>query len=114
MTPSASDVRTDPYRLLGHPTDLAGHISTLGRLPLPAVVDGTWRSAFAADLEASGLAGRGGAAFPAALKLAVARRSGSPWTGNCGGAATSSASSACRTWPVTAGKAAASRCRAPS
>jgi NADH:ubiquinone oxidoreductase subunit F (NADH-binding) len=77
MTPSASDVRTDPYRLLGHPTDLAGHISTLGRLPLPAVVDGTWRSAFAADLEASGLAGRGGAAFPAALKLAVARRSGS-------------------------------------
>ena len=35
MTPSASDVRTDPYRLLGHPTDLAGHISTLGRLPLP-------------------------------------------------------------------------------
>ena len=65
-----------PYRLLGHPTDLAGHVATLGPVPLPAPGARGWREAFVAVLEASGLAGRGGAGFPAAIKLAVAHAAG--------------------------------------
>ena len=68
---------TDRYRLLGHPTDLAGHIATLGPVPLPSGATLAWRNGFVSMLEASGLAGRGGAGFPAAVKLAVAQ-SGRP------------------------------------
>jgi NADH:ubiquinone oxidoreductase subunit F (NADH-binding) len=64
---------TDRYGLLGHPTDLAGYRQALGPLPIPKVPDHLWQQALLSDLEASGLAGRGGAAFPAAVKLAAAR-----------------------------------------
>jgi len=76
--PSVSETipATGRYRLLGHPTDLAGHVATLGPVPLPSRGDRGWREAFVSMLEASGLAGRGGAGFPAAIKLAVAHAAG--------------------------------------
>ncbi len=64
---------TAPYRLLGYPVDLHGHEAELGRLQIPTSPDRHWRAAVASMLASSGLAGRGGAAFPAALKLEVAR-----------------------------------------
>jgi NADH:ubiquinone oxidoreductase subunit F (NADH-binding) len=67
---------TGRYRLLGHPADLSGHAASLGRIPLPTQDVRRWREAFVAALEASGLTGRGGAAFPAAIKLAVAHAAG--------------------------------------
>ena len=67
---------TGRYRVLGHPTDLAGHVATLGPVPLPSRDSQGWREAFVSLLEASGLAGRGGAGFPAAIKLAVAHAAG--------------------------------------
>jgi len=67
---------TDRYRLLGHPTDLASHIAALGPAPLPRDARRGWRDAFVAMLEASGLGGRGGAGFPAAVKLAAAEARG--------------------------------------
>ena len=75
-TSEAAVPTTGRYRLLGHPTDLAGHVDTLGTLPLPASRAPGWREAFVSVLEASGLAGRGGAGFPAAIKLAVAHAAG--------------------------------------
>ena len=73
--PSAGDTlaTTARYRLLGHPADLAGHLAALGPAPLPSNASRGWREAFSAMLEASGLAGRGGAGFPAAIKLALAQ-----------------------------------------
>jgi NADH:ubiquinone oxidoreductase subunit F (NADH-binding) len=72
--PSVSEAipTTGRYRILGHPSDLAGHVATLGPVPLPSPHARGWREGFAAALEASGLAGRGGAGFPASIKLAVA------------------------------------------
>jgi NADH:ubiquinone oxidoreductase subunit F (NADH-binding) len=67
---------TGSYRLLGHPTDLAGHVVALGPVPLPSAGNRGWREAFVSLLEVSGLAGRGGAGFPAAVKLAVAHAGG--------------------------------------
>jgi NADH:ubiquinone oxidoreductase subunit F (NADH-binding) len=67
---------TGSYRLLGHPTDLAGHVAALGPVPLPSAGSGGWRATFVSALEASGLSGRGGAGFPASIKLAVARAGG--------------------------------------
>ena len=71
---SASDTlpETKRYRILGHPTDLAGHVDALGPVPLPSTSPRGWREGFVSALEASGLPGRGGAGFPAAIKLAVA------------------------------------------
>ena len=77
--PSVSDTlptTTGRYRLLGHPTDLAGHVAALGRVPLPTPSARGWRDGFVSMLEASGLSGRGGAGFPAAVKLAVAHAGG--------------------------------------
>lgn len=76
--PSASDTlpETDRYRVLGHPSDLAGHVAALGAAPLPTSRDRHWREAFVSMLEASGLPGRGGAGFPAAIKLGVAHAAG--------------------------------------
>jgi NADH:ubiquinone oxidoreductase subunit F (NADH-binding) len=76
--PNAGEVlaTTDRYRLLGHPTDLAPHIDALGPAPLPADVSRGWRDAFLSLLEASGLGGRGGAGFPAAIKVAAAQGGG--------------------------------------
>ncbi len=76
----AATATTRRYRLLGHPTDLAGHVATLGPVPLPAPGARGWREAFVSVLEASGLAGRGGAGFPAAIKLAVAHATGAGGT----------------------------------
>jgi NADH:ubiquinone oxidoreductase subunit F (NADH-binding) len=67
---------TDRYRLLGHPADLAGHVAALGPVPLPSAGAHRWSDDFAALLDASGLAGRGGAGFPAAVKLTTARSAG--------------------------------------
>ncbi len=80
--PSASETipTTGRYRLLGHPTDLAGHVASLGPVPLPRHGTTGWRDAFVSMLEASGLAGRGGAGFPAAIKLAVAHAGGAGGT----------------------------------
>ena len=61
---------------MGHPADLAGHLATLGPVPLPSAPDRHWRDAVATALETSGLGGRGGAGFPAATKLAAARAGG--------------------------------------
>jgi NADH:ubiquinone oxidoreductase subunit F (NADH-binding) len=57
---------------LGHPTDLAGHVASLGAVPLPIRRDQRWLEGFVTALETSGLAGRGGASFPASIKLNVA------------------------------------------
>jgi NADH:ubiquinone oxidoreductase subunit F (NADH-binding) len=64
------------YRLLGHPGDLPGHVAALGEVPLPTGRTQAWREHFVAALESSGLGGRGGANFPAAIKLAVADSAG--------------------------------------
>jgi NADH:ubiquinone oxidoreductase subunit F (NADH-binding) len=63
---------TTPYRLLGYSADLAGHLSELGALPIPTSSTRHGRAHMAAMIEKSGLAGRGGAGFPAAIKLSVA------------------------------------------
>jgi NADH:ubiquinone oxidoreductase subunit F (NADH-binding) len=67
---------TKRYRILGHPTDLSGHVAALGSVPLPSKAPRTWREEFVSVLEASGLPGRGGGGFPAAIKLAVAHGAG--------------------------------------
>jgi NADH:ubiquinone oxidoreductase subunit F (NADH-binding) len=76
--PNVSEVLapTDHYRLLGHPTDLVGHLAALGPAPLPSDASRDWRQGFVAMVEASGLGGRGGAGFPAATKLALAEGGG--------------------------------------
>ena len=82
--PSASETipTTGRYRLLGHPTDLAGHVAALGPVPLPTHGTRGWRDAFVSMLEASGLAGR---AAPASRPP-----SSSPWRTPVGPAAPSS------------------------
>ncbi len=75
-SPGGAAPATDCYRILGHPTDLAGHVDAFGPLPVPAGRNRNWRASFAAALEASGLSGRGGASFPTIIKLAVARAGG--------------------------------------
>jgi NADH:ubiquinone oxidoreductase subunit F (NADH-binding) len=75
-SPSEALPTTGRYRLLGHPTDLAGHMAALGPVPLPTARPRGWREAFMSALEASGLAGRGGASFPTAIKLNVAHAGG--------------------------------------
>jgi NADH:ubiquinone oxidoreductase subunit F (NADH-binding) len=78
MTGNTSDTSpaADRYHLLGHPTDLAGHLRSLGPLPMPKVLDRAWQESLHGALDESGLAGRGGAAFPTAIKLATARAGG--------------------------------------
>jgi NADH:ubiquinone oxidoreductase subunit F (NADH-binding) len=67
---------TGRYRLLGTPADLPGHRAALGPLPLTKSNRSAWRESFASMLESSGLAGRGGAGFPAAIKLGAALAAG--------------------------------------
>ncbi len=53
--------------------DLAAHLAHHGAPPLPRQGDASWPEKFAAVVEASGLTGRGGAAFPSATKLRLVR-----------------------------------------
>jgi NADH:ubiquinone oxidoreductase subunit F (NADH-binding) len=76
-----NDVRQAPPRgalhhLLGHPTDLSGHIDAHGPLAVALGRHESWQAALGANLEASGLLGRGGGGFPSATKLALARAHG--------------------------------------
>ena len=76
-----TDVRLAPRRgalhhLLGHPTDLSGHIDAHGPLAVALGRHESWQAALAANLDASGLLGRGGGGFPSATKLAQARAHG--------------------------------------
>jgi NADH:ubiquinone oxidoreductase subunit F (NADH-binding) len=59
------------HRLLGHPSDLAGHIEAHGPLGVAVGHHHSWQEAVIASLEASKLAGRGGGSFPSAAKLAL-------------------------------------------
>jgi NADH:ubiquinone oxidoreductase subunit F (NADH-binding) len=78
MTNSATTAppRSDIHHLLGHPTDLGGHIATHGPLAVSLGDERSWRRALATSLESSGLAGRGGGGFPASIKLALASSHG--------------------------------------
>jgi NADH:ubiquinone oxidoreductase subunit F (NADH-binding) len=67
---------SEVHHLLGHPNDLRGHIETHGPLNMALDRNSPWQDALLANLEASGLAGRGGSAFPTAIKLALARSHG--------------------------------------
>jgi NADH:ubiquinone oxidoreductase subunit F (NADH-binding) len=69
-----------PYRLLGHPGDLPGHIEAHGPLSVWLGRETSWQGALADSIEASGLTGRGGGGFPASIKQAVARSGGSGGT----------------------------------
>jgi len=53
--------------------DLVAHVDHFGPLPAPGPGDRHWGERFAAALDASGLTGRGGAAFPSARKMALVR-----------------------------------------
>jgi NADH:ubiquinone oxidoreductase subunit F (NADH-binding) len=64
--------RTDLHHLLGHPTDLPGHIATHGPLAVSLRDQMSWPHSLAASLEESGLSGRGGGGFPTSVKLAAA------------------------------------------
>lgn len=64
------------HQLLGHPIDLAGHLRVHGRLNVALGQYGSWQEALATSIEASGLAGRGGGAFPTSIKIAAARARG--------------------------------------
>jgi NADH:ubiquinone oxidoreductase subunit F (NADH-binding) len=67
---------TSHYQLLGPPTDLAGHLRTLGPLPVPAKPGREWKDWLLGAVHTSGLSGRGGAGFPTSIKLDLARASG--------------------------------------
>jgi len=56
-----------------HSADLGAHLAHHGPIPLPGPGDTSWADRFAAAIEASGITGRGGAAFPSSAKLALAR-----------------------------------------
>ena len=64
------------HHLLGHPNDLEGHIDTHGPLQVALGRNGSRQDGLVDSLEASGLTGRGGGAFPASIKLALARSAG--------------------------------------
>jgi NADH:ubiquinone oxidoreductase subunit F (NADH-binding) len=75
-SPSEAGPTVDRYHLLGRPADLAGHRDTFGPLPLPAGRNRVWSQSLVDAVERAGLTGRGGAAFPSAIKLVVARAGG--------------------------------------
>ena len=78
MTHSASPAPPlgDVHQLLGHPSDLRGHLDTHGPLTVAPVHQGSWEQSLVTSLEASGLTGRGGGAFPTSAKFALARSAG--------------------------------------
>ena len=64
------------HHLLGHPTDLRGHLDTHGPLNVARGRSSSWRDSLVTNLEESGLTGRGGGAFPTSAKVALARSAG--------------------------------------
>jgi NADH:ubiquinone oxidoreductase subunit F (NADH-binding) len=68
--------RTAPHHLLGHPTDLPGHLDAHGPLAVAKGRHSSWQEALRDGLDSSGLVGRGGGAFPAATKLSLASSHG--------------------------------------
>ena len=82
MTPRVSEAPPLDalHRLLGHPSDLAGHVAAHGPLQVSLGRHQSWQDALAAGLEQSGLTGRGGGGFPASLKSEVARAAGNGGT----------------------------------
>jgi NADH:ubiquinone oxidoreductase subunit F (NADH-binding) len=73
---SEAPPRSGLHRLLGHPTDLAGHVATHGALAVSLGHHASWQRALTASLETSRLAGRGGGGFPSSIKLAAASSQG--------------------------------------
>jgi NADH:ubiquinone oxidoreductase subunit F (NADH-binding) len=78
MSPKPSQAPSLPrvHRLLGNPTDLQGHLDVHGPLNVARGRSGSWQHELVASLEESGLTGRGGGAFPTAVKLTVAQTAG--------------------------------------
>ena len=78
MTHSASPAQAlhNVHRLLGHPSDLKGHLDAHGPLNVALGRNGSWQQGLMTSLEASGLTGRGGGAFPASIKLELAQSAG--------------------------------------
>jgi NADH:ubiquinone oxidoreductase subunit F (NADH-binding) len=64
------------HHLLGHPSDLKGHLDAHGPLNVARGVGNSWQHDLVDSLEASGLTGRGGGAFPTSIKLALAHSAG--------------------------------------
>jgi NADH:ubiquinone oxidoreductase subunit F (NADH-binding) len=73
---NAAALAGDTHRLLGHPVDLAGHTRVHGPLDVVFGRTRSWRDELISSIEASGLTGRGGGAFPTSIKLAVTRSRG--------------------------------------
>ena len=71
--PPRGDVQ---HRLLGHPSDLRGHLDAHGPLNVALAHNRSWQESLMTSLESSGLAGRGGGAFPTSIKLALAYSAG--------------------------------------
>jgi NADH:ubiquinone oxidoreductase subunit F (NADH-binding) len=64
------------HHVLGHPSDLRGHLEAHGPLHVALGRNATWQESLAASLEVSGLTGRGGGAFPTSIKLRLANSAG--------------------------------------
>ena len=64
------------HHLLGHPSDLKGHLDVHGPLNVARRRGNSWQDDLVNSIEASGLTGRGGGAFPTSIKLAVAQSAG--------------------------------------
>ena len=82
MTHSANPAQAldTVHRLLGHPSDLNGHLDAHGPLNVALGRNGSWRQGLMASLETSGLTGRGGGAFPTSIKLELAQSAGTGGT----------------------------------
>src|ERR1700722_16564260 len=72
--------RSGVHQLLGHPSDLKGHLDAHGPLNVALYRDNSWQQSLVTSVESSGLAGRGGGAFPSSIKLELARRGGTGGT----------------------------------
>ena len=68
------------HHLLGNPSDLKGHLDAHGPLNVARGDGNSWQHDLVNSLEASGLTGRGGGAFPTSIKLALAHSAGSGGT----------------------------------
>ena len=80
MTTNAAPPLGAVHQLLGHPSDLKGHLDAHGPLNVALYPNNSWEQSLVTSVEASGLAGRGGGAFPTSIKLALARSAGAGGT----------------------------------